>query len=79
MPSSMTHGYFCDDVFNKCNKNVKKKLNDCINYFKVFGQGPDPYFFYDFHLTKKSYDIYNINKAMQHPSLTLFFKNIAIT
>ena len=49
MPSSVTHSYFASDVYNKF-KN-KSKIN--LNYLKVFGQGPDPYFFYDFHLLAK--------------------------
>lgn len=73
MPSSMTHGYFCDDVYTKVNKNVQNKLKDAINYFKVFGQGPDPYFFYDFHLSKRSKYAYSINKAMQHSKINKHF------
>lgn len=73
MPSSNTHGYFCEDVYNKVNINVKKKLRDNINYFKVFGQGPDPYFFYDFHLTKRSTRVQEINKAMQHSNVNKHF------
>lgn len=76
MPSSMTHGYFCQDVLEKTNNNVKNKINDSINYFKVFGQGPDPYFFYDFHLTKKSKDIYKINRAMQHTNVNKHFTKL---
>ena len=71
MPSSMTHGYFCEDVFDKVNSDVKNKIN--INYFKVFGQGPDPYFFYDFHLTKRSKSVYKINRAMQHTMVNVHF------
>ena len=73
MPSSMTHGYFCNDVYEKSGANVKNKLKNHFNYFKVFGQGPDPYFFYDFHLTKKSKQIYKINKSMQHTKINDHF------
>jgi len=73
MPSSMTHGYFCEDVYSQVNKNVKVKLKNNINFFKVFGQGPDPYFFYDFHLTKRSKKVYEINKAMQHSKVNKHF------
>jgi len=76
MPSSMTHGYFCEDVYAKVNKNVKNKLKNNINYFKVFGQGPDPYFFYDFHLSKKSKEVYKINKAMQHSKVNKHFVSL---
>lgn len=73
MPSSMTHCYFCEDVYKKCNKNIKSNLKNNINFFKVFGQGPDPYFFYDFHLTKKSKEIHKINDAMQHTNVNKHF------
>lgn len=73
MPSSMTHAYFCEDIYKKVNKNVKRKLKNSINFFKVFGQGPDPYFFYDFHLTKKSKNIYKLNEAMQHSNVNTHF------
>lgn len=73
MPSSVTHSYFCEDVLNKCNKTVKNKLHNHENFFKVFGQGPDPYFFYEFHLTKRSKEIYKINKAMQHTKINKHF------
>lgn len=73
MPSSVTHGYFCEDVFDKCNKDVKNKLKNYMNYFKVFGQGPDPYFFYDFHLTKRSLKVYEINRSMQHSKVNKHF------
>ena len=56
MPSSVTHSYFASDVYNKF-KN-KSKIN--LNYLKVFGQGPDPYFFYDFHLSRKAKEVHKI-------------------
>ena len=73
MPSSVTHSYFCEDVLSKCNNYVKNKLINHINYLKVFGQGPDPYFFYDFHLTNRSKDIHKINRAMQHTKINKHF------
>lgn len=76
MPSSNTHNYFCEDVYNKVNKNIKNKLKDNINYFKVFGQGPDPYFFYDFHLSKRSKEVHKINKAMQHSKINKHFTRL---
>lgn len=73
MPSSMTHGYFCEDVYKKVNTNVKGKLKPVNNLFKIFGQGPDPYFFYDFHLTPKSKKVYQINRDMQHSKINKHF------
>lgn len=73
MPSSITHNYFGLDVYNKLNDNIKKKITPSINYYKVFCQGPDPYFFYDFHLTKRSKKIHKINKNMQHTKINEHF------
>ena len=73
MPSSVTHSYFGEDVINKCNKYVTSKLINHVNYLKVFSQGPDPFFFYDFHLTKKSKEVHKINRAMQHTKINKHF------
>lgn len=47
MPSTMTHTYFAEDVYEKLDKNIKQKLKNNLNFFKTFAQGPDPLFFYD--------------------------------
>lgn len=72
----MTHSYFCEDVYKKVNKNVSSKLKKKLSFFKVFGQGPDPYFFYDFHLTKRSMDVYKISRAMQHTNVNKHFTRL---
>lgn len=72
MPSSVTHDYFCSDVYKKIKAKNKVNLND----FCSFGQGPDPYFFYDFHLTKKAKNIHKINKAMQHSNVGKHFTKL---
>ena len=36
MPSSVTHSYFAEDIYNK--SKIKSKVD--LNYLKVFGQGP---------------------------------------
>lgn len=69
MPSSVTHSYFVKDVYNRL--TFKNKLS--LNNFIVYGQGPDPYFFYNFHLSKKSKEIHKINKAMQHSKVNEHF------
>lgn len=73
MASSVTHDYFSVDVYNNLNKNVKNKLLSHIDDFKCFAQGPDPYFFFDFHLSKKAKDIFEINRAMQHSHINKHF------
>ena len=73
MSSSVTHYYFGLDVLEKSNSRIKRKINSSLNLFKIFCQGPDPYFFYDFHLTKTSKSIYEINRAMQHSKVNNHF------
>ena len=66
MPSSITHDYFCKDVYNK----IKIKDKIILNDFCSFGEGPDPYFFYNFHLTNKAKNVHKINtKIDTHPFL----------
>ena len=69
MPSSVTHSYFAEDIYNK--SKIKSKVD--LNYLKVFGQGPDPYFFYDFHLSKKYKYVHQINHLMQHTKVNKHF------
>ena len=76
MPSSVTHNYFSIDVYNKLNGNIKKKIKPCFDEYRIFSQGPDPYFFYDFHLTKKAKDIHKINIAMQHSLVNKHFLSL---
>ena len=73
MPSSVTHNFFSSDVYDKLNKNIKNLIRPCLREYKVFSQGPDPYFFYDFHLTKRAKKVHKINKAMQHSLINRHF------
>ena len=76
MPSSVTHKLFSDDVFNKLDKKTKNSILNSINEYNVFAQGPDPYFFYDFHLTRRSKEIGKINTAMQHSLINKHFSSL---
>ncbi len=76
MPSSVTHSYFSVDVYNRIDKNIKNKLKNNIEDLKTFSQGPDPYFFYDFHLTKRSKEIYKINYSMHHKKINDYFLSL---
>lgn len=76
MPSSMTHSYFSVDVYDSLNKNMRSKLKKNKEELKTFGQGPDPYFFYDLHLSKKSKEVFEINRAMQHTKINDHFFNL---
>ncbi len=76
MPSSCTHNFFSIDVYNKFNKKVKKVIMPSYDAYRMFAQGPDPYFFYDFHLSKKSKEVFKINYAMQHSHINEHFLSL---
>ena len=73
MPSSVTHYFFSSDVYDKLNKKIKEKISPCLGEYKIFSQGPDSYFFYNFHLTKKAKKVQKINIAMQHSHVNEHF------
>lgn len=73
MPSSVTHSYFGIDVYNKLNKNIRNKLKGSLNNYKCFAQGPDSYYFYDFHLSRHGKKAYEINTVMQHSKINDHF------
>lgn len=76
MPSSCTHNYFSIDVFNNLDKRERKVIDPCYNEYRMFAQGPDPYFFYNFHLLSKSKEIFKINSAMQHSHINDHFTSL---
>ncbi len=76
MPSSMTHSYFCVDVYNKLDQKIKKNISKYIPLLKAFAQGPDPYFFYDFHLTRRSKKVFEMDRAMQHTKINEHFLSL---
>lgn len=74
MPSSMTHHYFMQDIYNKLDSNIKNKIN--INDAKTFAQGPDIFYFYNLCLGRKS-NKYRINGNYIHKhNVNLYFENI---
>lgn len=76
MPSSVTHYYFAGDVYNSLDSSIKRRLKSNLNDMKTFGQGPDPYFFYDFHLSKRAKKVFEINRAMQHSRINEHFTKL---
>ena len=76
MPSSITHGYFGIDVYNKLDKKTKNKLSNYIGILKAFSQGPDPYFFYDLHLSRRSKNVFKISSSMQHSKTNEYFLSL---
>ena len=73
MPSSMTHTYFGLDVYNKLNIKCKNKINNNLEYFKLFCQGSDPFMFYHFLIGKKAKEIGKIQYIMHTSKTQEFF------
>lgn len=74
MPSSMTHNYFMQDIYNKLEKKLKEKI--VLEDAKTFAQGPDIFYFYNMCLGKKS-KMYRKNGNYMHKhNVNLYFNNI---
>ncbi|MFA5459397.1 MAG: zinc dependent phospholipase C family protein [Bacilli bacterium] len=52
MPSTITHAYFMLDIYDNLDENAKKLLKNHLEYLKVFAQGPDPLYFYNYTKAK---------------------------
>ena len=61
MPSSMTHTYFSNDVYNTLPPTCQKKVIK-TSYYYLAAQGADPLMFYNFFIGPKS----NYYKNLQH-------------
>jgi hypothetical protein len=46
MPSTITHTYFCLDIYNGLEPKIKDKLSNHTEFFKTFGSGPDLLYFH---------------------------------
>ena len=75
MPSSMTHTYFGIDVYNKLNKKYQDKINNNLEYLKLFCQGSDPFMFYNFFIGNKAKKIAKIQYIMHTTKTKEFFIN----
>ena len=71
MPSSMTHGYFSLDVYDKLSKKYKTNVN--LDKFRAFSQGPDFYYFYHFLLNKDKDKYYGIGRKMHRSYVFDYF------
>ena len=74
MPSSMTHNYFMQDIYNKLDNNIKKSFN--IEDAKTFAQGPDIFYFYNMCFGKKSKNYRKMGNYMHKHNVNLYFKNM---
>lgn len=73
MPSSMTHAYFSNSVYNRLDKKYKEYLD--INYINLFSQGSDPFMFYNFFTGKKAKEMNYLQEIIHTKKTNLFFKN----
>ena len=76
MPSSITHTYFGIDVYNKLNKRERKNIENSLEYFKTFCQGPDVLYFYNIFIGKKAKNVNKLGFRMHAEETRLFFINI---
>lgn len=74
MPSSITHSYFMQDVYNKFEDNLKKKI--IIKEAKIFAQGPDIFYFYNMCFGSKSKKYRKMGNYMHKHKVNLYFQNI---
>lgn len=74
MPSSITHNYFMQDVYNKCDKKIKDKI--IIDEAKIFAQGPDIFYFYNMCFGSKSSKYRKMGNYMHKHKINLYFQNI---
>jgi len=76
MPSSVTHTYFGIDVYNKLDNRIKSLISDDLEYYKVFCQGPDTFYFYNLFIGKKHKKVYKLGYDMHRYNTRDFFINI---
>ena len=50
MPSTITHAYMANDIYNGLDINIKKKFSNYLDDYKSYSQGPDIFFFYKIFL-----------------------------
>lgn len=73
MPSSITHSYFAIDIYKKMPSHCKAKLDNKLEYFKLFSQGSDPFMFYHFFIGKKAKSASSIQYMMHFEKTQEFF------
>ena len=57
MPSTITHDYMANDIYNKLDKKIKKVFKNNLNEYMTYSQGPDILFFYRIFLIHYSFYI----------------------
>ena len=76
MPSSVTHTYFGMDVYNRLDNKIKKLIRKDLEYYKVFCQGPDVFYFYNLFVGKKHKKVYKLGYDMHKYNSRNFFISV---
>lgn len=76
MPSSMTHTYFGMDVYQNLSNNCKKRIENKLEYFKIFCQGSDPFMFYSFFIGPSAKKMKQLQSRIHREKTREFFLNI---
>ena len=79
MPSTVTHAYFSMDLYDRLDRKKQKMLEPYREQFKIFGQGPDVFFFYNLMNPKKGRKIRRLGLYMQKNETQAFFVNLITT
>lgn len=74
MPSTVTHSYFMNDVYECLKSDIKEKI--ILESSKTFAQGPDIFYFYNMGIGKKSYKYRKVGYFMHKNKVNLYFTNI---
>lgn len=75
MPSSITHSYFAEDVYEKLNETAKERIKSSKENLKYYAQGPDSFFFYNLIMDKKGKKIRQFGAYMHRNKVQDFFIN----
>lgn len=79
MPSTVTHAYFSMDLYDRLDKKKQKLLEPYKEQLKIFGQGPDVFFFYNLMNPGKGKKIRRLGYYMQKNETQAFFVNLVTT
>lgn len=71
MPSSVTHGYFSEDVYKRLSPEVQNIIRDNLDYYTFFSQGTDPFMFY--RMVVLAGNSNNIQREMHEHKTQQFF------
>lgn len=74
MPSTITHAYFANDVYDRLDEQTKVRVDK--EALKTFSQGPDVLFFYNILNLKCGKNVRDFGKYIQKHNTQKFFINL---